>query len=557
MFKMRMILSWLLLCSLFTAAAYVLVSDLNYNQQYKLVEQSVDDAMARATGQMKVQSAKRLHKLRKMAGQTPLLPMLQKSNGIGKEALGRLHNQSWSFVEKANVQLGANQFVFVNAEGKVVARQSDRSRFGDGLKGLPVVKALLNGLSTETVQIFNNQIVQIYGAPIVDLARKKVIGGFVAFYNLDQNMVLKLQNDLEQDFAVFLEGKTVVSSNAQGMSPQFAKALDNLSGNGYEESNPFSSVVSLDNNQTYMKVFRLSKGIKDYNAGLASFKTLPPMWLPLNNKVAMLILGGGFLLFFCGFAISLAASRWLKKSASKQAEIIKTMMQTETYQAQFNVKKTTQEFAPLVLAFSELAEQKRSGSKKKKTEKQSISDAINSATENIKQTRKTNKSSSTTQRKFTEAEKRALEKRESEYVMNELSQMISNSPEDSTKTATEKAIEQPQMKTEASSISSNKQRIVEHMSLEPEVEAKVEMPTEQATPEIKRDQSEYFETVYNDFINLRGILGQPTHNVNKDKFLANLNGNAKRIMKKTSCSAVNFTVFEKDGKASVKAVPAS
>jgi len=86
---------------------------------------------------------------------------------------------------------------------------------------------------------------------------------------------------------------------------------------------------------------------------------------------------------------------------------------------------------------------------------------------------------------------------------------------------------------------------------EPEA-AHFESPADPEEPAADPDEAHWQET-YDQFIALKEQLGEPGSRMSYEKFAARLAKNRAEVMAKRSCSAVLFSVYEKDGKASIKA----
>ncbi|MCP4447761.1 MAG: hypothetical protein GY811_20850 [Myxococcales bacterium] len=65
----------------------------------------------------------------------------------------------------------------------------------------------------------------------------------------------------------------------------------------------------------------------------------------------------------------------------------------------------------------------------------------------------------------------------------------------------------------------------------------------------------YFEQVYGEFIALKKICGEPTENLSFERFAKKLRKNEDTLIAKHDCKSVKFQVYEKDGKAALKASP--
>lgn len=65
----------------------------------------------------------------------------------------------------------------------------------------------------------------------------------------------------------------------------------------------------------------------------------------------------------------------------------------------------------------------------------------------------------------------------------------------------------------------------------------------------------HFEEVYERFIDMRRRCGERTSDLAFDRFLKKLTKNRENLIKKYHCRTVRFQVYEKDGKAALKATP--
>ena len=54
---------------------------------------------------------------------------------------------------------------------------------------------------------------------------------------------------------------------------------------------------------------------------------------------------------------------------------------------------------------------------------------------------------------------------------------------------------------------------------------------------------------------MRRTCGEPTADLSFDRFVAKLEKNRAGLVKKYSCKTVRFQVYQKDGKAALKATP--
>lgn len=68
-------------------------------------------------------------------------------------------------------------------------------------------------------------------------------------------------------------------------------------------------------------------------------------------------------------------------------------------------------------------------------------------------------------------------------------------------------------------------------------------------------ESAHFKETYERFLEMRRQCGEPTNDLAFDRFVAKLRKNRDGLIKKYNCKTVRFQVYEKDGKAALKATP--
>ncbi len=90
----------------------------------------------------------------------------------------------------------------------------------------------------------------------------------------------------------------------------------------------------------------------------------------------------------------------------------------------------------------------------------------------------------------------------------------------------------------------------------PPVPAATASPPE---PSVKKpspeEEQRYFKTVYEKFIALKKQLGEPTEQLTFERFLGTIQKNRDTLIARYQCEQVQFEVYEKEGKASLKAIP--
>ena len=69
------------------------------------------------------------------------------------------------------------------------------------------------------------------------------------------------------------------------------------------------------------------------------------------------------------------------------------------------------------------------------------------------------------------------------------------------------------------------------------------------------DEGAYFRKVHEDFVSLKKKLGEPVEGLTFERFEITLKKNRDALVARYGCKSVKFNVYEKDGKASLKAIP--
>ena len=69
------------------------------------------------------------------------------------------------------------------------------------------------------------------------------------------------------------------------------------------------------------------------------------------------------------------------------------------------------------------------------------------------------------------------------------------------------------------------------------------------------DEMADWKKVYEEYLIVRRRCGEPTDTLTFDKFKSTLERNKAALVERHNCTRVKFTVYEKDGKAALKASP--
>ncbi len=71
----------------------------------------------------------------------------------------------------------------------------------------------------------------------------------------------------------------------------------------------------------------------------------------------------------------------------------------------------------------------------------------------------------------------------------------------------------------------------------------------------KNEEDAHFRQVFDEFVSMKKTCGEPTAGLTFDKFVQTLRKNRDTIVSKHGAKSVRFTVYEKNGKAALKATP--
>lgn len=76
-----------------------------------------------------------------------------------------------------------------------------------------------------------------------------------------------------------------------------------------------------------------------------------------------------------------------------------------------------------------------------------------------------------------------------------------------------------------------------------------------ASGEVQNAGEVEWPTVYDDFLKTKKQCSEPTEGLTFDKFRQTLRKNRDALVARHNCKRVKFTVYVKDGRASLKATP--
>ena len=80
-------------------------------------------------------------------------------------------------------------------------------------------------------------------------------------------------------------------------------------------------------------------------------------------------------------------------------------------------------------------------------------------------------------------------------------------------------------------------------------------PAPAAAGPSEAEEKAYFQQIHKEFVAMKQKLGEPTEQLTFERFEVTLKKNRDALKARYGCQSVKFNVYEKDGKASLKATP--
>jgi len=82
------------------------------------------------------------------------------------------------------------------------------------------------------------------------------------------------------------------------------------------------------------------------------------------------------------------------------------------------------------------------------------------------------------------------------------------------------------------------------------------VPAAKAVPgALDEEDLAHFKQVFDEYVDLRQKCGESIAGLSIDKFTAKLQSNRDQLISKHGCRTARFTVYTKDGRAAIRAMP--
>ncbi len=506
----------------------------------------------------------------------------------------------------------AECFVIVDGKGKVIMR-SNEDRSGDVIIGLPIVKRALSGsISGDTMEMKSRPMF-VAGIPVAD-DNGAVIGAVVFGFPFDSKTMLDIWDQQINAHMTFIWKNQIVASSFAPLDKVVREGISKRKYlRGFVKTPPEGEIVSLGSGRRVV-VFGVPGNLKGQGGFVASPRELSEFaginifttsqWLFAAAGLAILIalLGAFWAVKSFSHDVALLVERVKKAGDEKDPSII----QPQAFNKEIApVAKSVREAMAAIIAH---ADKKRSTNSALEIpeELRDLSDqsAIKAGSAGPEVAPPPQKEvSDSTVAKFAELIDSTL----AGNATTPPPKVESQQPESTPEPPKEEPVSAPAMDEPGSEL----QKLVEEMNkeiaskgaaLQPETNGQPQQPPVQqqqaakpapaqqpkpvtsapqqqsaeemvkvtlhggpgGIPVVKPEDLEMseqdklkaqFEKVFAEYVALRKQLGEPVDKLSKEKFFANLTQNRQRIMQKFQCRDVKFTVFNKNGKASVKATP--
>ncbi len=451
----------------------------------------------------------------------------------------KIRDDLLAVLRKRNTDLGkysADILFAIDLRGEVICQAGrDERQHGFNLSGFPVVDAALRGYLRDDIWKITNEIFLIASRPVIEQGR--YVGALVHAMKISNKLTTDISPSTQLAFfssnmiAAFSTLKKTGVINAQGS--YIAKPLDDVLRSPRFIKQGYSDVQSIETPEgEFMAVYSRVRGEAAKNevgfalimpitrmtspkefyekAGTQDIDALPQIWLIIGF---LIIVGLG----------------WLWNYLEGQRPITKLQKAIDDLEKsdpkdQINVYRFRRRIRKVAKSINSLVDYKmRSLLESSESSPKSSIDSILGKPDNTRL--------SSASFKFSEPSADevpppppALDDKASKT--NEPPVVLSASPP--------KPLSDPTPPSEA-----------------PAVPQKMSSPPPM-TPE---EEQEYFHKIYNEFISLKKKLDEPTDQLSFERFFGTVKKNRDMLVARYGCSQVKFRVYEKDGKASLKATP--
>jgi hypothetical protein len=223
---------WFILVALFAGFALSIALTAPRPMAQKLEDlegQRLDRAQYATEQMLKVDAHKWIDRVAKLGRDAVLAEALDGASG-GKGELAVQHRTVQSRVQALLPDLagaGISTIVALDANGRVVARVGeDDKNFGENIGGAEVIDDALRGFLSDDVWGAGGRLLRVAAAPVLSKSRDRVVGALYVGAETGEQFSERLKKNLDVDIALLLRGKIVASTLRPDVLGQLADLVE-------------------------------------------------------------------------------------------------------------------------------------------------------------------------------------------------------------------------------------------------------------------------------------------------------------------------------------------
>ncbi len=257
-------------------------------------------AAENALNEMRVLAFERIALLSRAAREVPLAPPLAKTPStaaLTEEAipttLGAAHTELLPLLEEMQKKHKLSRVMVVSAEGRLLAQVPEKDKFGESLKGLPVVAECLQNVPRDGLYEIAGKLTQFAAAPVLD-DKGKVVGCLVIPEEIDVQFLQRINRRTGMDTAVLLRQSVYLATGDPARLADLASQAAGEEVIWFGDAGPLPMFVKLERRGFAARVVPIPGGTEPLQ--LAVILPIGPMFLPLSEAHKTALFGAGALL---------------------------------------------------------------------------------------------------------------------------------------------------------------------------------------------------------------------------------------------------------------------
>ena len=449
-------------------------------------------------------------------------------------------------LNRKNEELGqyrADMLLAVGSNGDVLVKTGSKGREnGFSLAGFPTVEAALRGYVRDDVWKLGSDVFLIAARPVI--YGGEYVGAIVHGMLLSDALAGKFSNTAQVAFyantVMVAVGKTESNDTPRAKDSEISKQLETLESDKAYEGKGRSEVRRIaGDGHDFLAIFSRIRGEASLNG--VGWSVIVPVNRPIEltsiyeeagsqdveNVPWVMIIGGALIILLLGwFWNYLESERPIRKLYKAIAALEKADVKD-----QLNVYKFTRNVRKIAIAFNKTMDVKL------KTVMANMGDAAGRNVSSILGDKTTDSRISSAAFRFSE----------------DVSDDIPAPPSALEAPPPDAKPKKPGGVGPTPPRGAGKQLTGPQKPVGPPPGASNVVP--KSGPQSAIDEDAYFRQIHKEFVSLKQQLGEPVDGLTFDRFEVTLKKNRDALVARYGCKAVKFNVYEKDGKASLKAIP--